>query len=499
MELFTSILISIVASVVGVQADVTLWKTSTQVMEANTVWSTETYTETAWSTYIPPAVTISVPYTVEKEYTDIVSIPYTVTSVIEKDYTTTITSVVISTVTQVGPPVTVKQPTTITIPPTTVTFCTTTSLTGIVTCPSRTINPTYTASTPFPDDYTWGCPPGTLCQPPQINCNFEQNPPADGYYCSPDECVPAPPLPSFTPAPIVDGTCGPYPTPSGFFNFDPEDFGLSYSIFVDGGDYAESCQPPSTTYVPPPPSTTYVPPPPYSTYAPQSYSTYAPHSYSTYAPQSYSTTWAPVTTISHKQPWVTTAARLARRANPPLPSACFQDCDQCLIVAQQAGKQSQLCLAGSLFSAAYGHCEACIASHIGATNTVAGAVLQSLDPFTSYCNGLKVVSPHPITAPSTPSPSTPSTTPISTSPTPLSSISQTLVTTPISPTTVVTSTPPCVVSQISDGQPQECTGTSTAPVATFSGAAGHTLSPPSIFWSSPMGWALLLLVNALPI
>jgi hypothetical protein len=25
------------------------------------------------------------------------------------------------------------------------------------------------------------------------------------------------------------------------------------------------------------------------------------------------------------------------------------------------------------------------------------------------------------------------------------------------------------------------------------------LSPPSIFWSSPMGWALLLFVNALPI
>src|SRR5277367_4283342 len=124
MGLFTSILISIVASVVGVQADVTLWKT--EVVPANTVWSTETYTETAWSTYIPPAVTISVPYTVEKDYTDILSIPYTVTSVIEKDYTTTLTSVVISTVTQVGPPVTVKQPTTITIPPTTVTFCTTT-------------------------------------------------------------------------------------------------------------------------------------------------------------------------------------------------------------------------------------------------------------------------------------------------------------------------------------------------------------------------------------
>jgi hypothetical protein len=176
MGLFTSILIGIVASVVGVQADVTFWKTSietawsTEAMAPNTVWNTETYTETAWntetytetawSTYIPPAVTISV--------------PYTVTSVLEKDYTTVLTSVVISTVTQV---VTVNQPTTITLPPTTVTVFTTSSLTGLVTCPTRVINPTYTTSMPLPDDYTWGCPPGTLCQPPQVDCNFEQNPP----------------------------------------------------------------------------------------------------------------------------------------------------------------------------------------------------------------------------------------------------------------------------------------------------------------------------------
>src|SRR5437588_12951611 len=106
MVLFTSILISILASVVGVQADVTMWRTytetawSTEAMGAKTLWSTETYTETAWSTYIPPAVTISVLYTVtsvlEKDYTNIMSIPYTVTSVIEKDYTTTITETSVS-------------------------------------------------------------------------------------------------------------------------------------------------------------------------------------------------------------------------------------------------------------------------------------------------------------------------------------------------------------------------------------------------------------------
>src|SRR5205814_988999 len=75
----------------------------------------------------------------------------------------------------------------------------------------------------------------------------------------------------------------------------------------------------------------------------------------------------------------------------------------------------------------------------------------------------------------------------------------------------------CAVSQISDGQPQECistvsavskisdgqpqasTSASTSATASFRGAAGHTLSPPSIFWASPMRWALLLFVNALPV
>ena len=491
MGLFTSILISIVASVVGVQADVTFWKTSTEVMPANTVWSTETYTETAWSTYIPPAVTISVPYTVtsvlEKNYTDIVSIPYTVTSIIEKDYTTTLTKVVISTV---------EQPTTITIPPTTVTVFTTSTLTGLVTCPTRIINPTYTTSTPLPDDYTWGCPPGTLCQPPQINCNFEQNPPADTYYCSPDECVPAPPLPSFTPAPIGGGTCGPYPTVPGYFNFDPEYFGLSYSIFVDGGDYAETC---SGCVM-----STVMPISQISDGQPQAPTLVSVCETSTTQPQAPSTTWALVTTISDGQPqgpWITTAARLARRADPPLPSACYEYCNECLNVAEQSGKQTKLCPADSPFSAAFGNCQTCLLNHKADTTTEAGAVLPSLYQFTSYCNSvLKAVTSQAITTPSTlPTTSASATTPTSTSQKTSSTSSLTTVSTstPTQSSTVTSAI--CAVSQISDGQPQECTSTSTTALATFSGAAGHAMSPPSIFWSSPMGWALLLFVNALPI
>jgi hypothetical protein len=509
MGLFTSILISIVASVVGVQADETFWKTSTEIawsskaVEANTVWSTQTYTQTAWSTYIPPAVTISV--------------PYTVTSVLEKDYTTTLTRVVISTVTQ---PVTVKQPTTITIPPITVTVFTTSSLTGLVTCPTRVINPTYTTSTPLPDDYTWGCPPGSLCRPPQIDCNFEQNPPADSYYCSPDECVSVSPISSFAPAPTRSGTCGPYPTISGYFNFDPEYFGLSYSIFVDGGDYAETCSGC-----------------PLSTIWPISQISDGQPQAPTVVPVCEITSVPLVTTISDGQPQgpvVTAPARLARRAELLLPSECFDRCNQCLLLAENDGKQRNLCISDSLFSAAYGNCEACLSIHKADTKTEAAAVLETLGVFTSYCNSVNkvVVTPAPASTTSaqsssptstsqkvSPTSSSPSHSASASSPTSVSTSksSPVPVSTPPSSTSSQTSGSVCAVSQISDGQPQECTSivsavsqisdgqpqaptsaSSTAP-ATFSGAAGRTLSPPSIFRSSPMGWVLLLFVNALPI
>src|SRR5437763_105485 len=192
------------------------------------------------------------------------------------------------------------QPTTITLPPTTVTpppITVTASLTGLVTCPSRTVNPTYTTSTQLPSNYTWGCPPGYLCKPPQIDCNFEQNPPADTYYCSPDECVPAPPVPT----PTGPG-CGPYPTAGGYFNFDPELFGLSFSIFVDGGNYAETCSPTSTWQShTPSPSTTW--------------QSQAP------AP---TTTWATEYTVSHWHGTTTAPWHTRRQIVTPLPQVCFE-------------------------------------------------------------------------------------------------------------------------------------------------------------------------------
>jgi hypothetical protein len=94
------------------------------------------------------------------------------------------------------------------------------SLTGIVLCPSRTVNPTYTLSTPFPDDYTWGCQPGYICNPPQVNCNLEGNWPADTYYCNPLECTPVPLRP-----PLDEW---PRNVTTSFYFVSPALFGLTY-------------------------------------------------------------------------------------------------------------------------------------------------------------------------------------------------------------------------------------------------------------------------------
>ncbi|KAL4734393.1 hypothetical protein BDV11DRAFT_198242 [Aspergillus similis] len=105
-------------------------------------------------------------------------------------------------------------------------------------CPSLTINPTYTPATPLPTDYTWGCRPGYLCHPKHRDvvggCNFEAGLPAETYYCSPEECIKAPPLyddNQYWGEPVVSDEVGTYNVSKYYFNINPELFGLNYSIF----------------------------------------------------------------------------------------------------------------------------------------------------------------------------------------------------------------------------------------------------------------------------
>lgn len=78
--------------------------------------------------------------------------------------------------------------------------------------------------------------PGKLCTPRQVNCNFEANPPAESYFCRPEECKPSPEIPEYTSDSAVfpnptDRDCAWYRPAPGFFNLDHEYFGLTYDIF----------------------------------------------------------------------------------------------------------------------------------------------------------------------------------------------------------------------------------------------------------------------------
>ncbi|KAL4757751.1 uncharacterized protein BDW70DRAFT_163233, partial [Aspergillus foveolatus] len=253
-----------------VWTETTAWSTTTLPGEETTIWATTTLpgevttlppvtttisgttvtipgsvTTLPGSTITLPASTVQLPGSTVI-YTSTVSGPTSIeTVVVTQVISTTIvnetpgpatTLTITSTAVQTLPPVTV----TATATETTATTATETETetVSVSVCPSLTINPTYTPATPLPTDYTWGCPPGYLCRPKRQDvvggCNFEAGLPAETYYCSPEECIKAPPLydeDQYWGEPVVSDEVGTYNVSKYYFNLNPEPFGLNYSIF----------------------------------------------------------------------------------------------------------------------------------------------------------------------------------------------------------------------------------------------------------------------------
>ncbi|KAL5041547.1 hypothetical protein BDW71DRAFT_212026, partial [Aspergillus fruticulosus] len=248
-----------------VWSETTAWSTTTLPGEETTIWS-ET---TAWiTTTLPGEVTTLPPSTTTISGTT-VTIPGSITTLPGSTitlpastvqlpgstviYTSTVSgpsSIETVVVTQVisttivneipGPATTLTLTSTAvqTLPPVTVTATATVTTATISVCPSLTINPTYTPPGPLPTDYTWGCPPGYLCRPKHLDvvggCNIEAGLPAETYYCSPDECIEAPPLydeNQYWGEPVISEEVGTYNVSKYYFNCNPERFGLNYSIF----------------------------------------------------------------------------------------------------------------------------------------------------------------------------------------------------------------------------------------------------------------------------
>ncbi|EEH50478.1 uncharacterized protein PADG_06557 [Paracoccidioides brasiliensis Pb18] len=196
-------------------------------------------------------------------------------------------------------------------------------------CPSLTVNPTFTPSVPYPSNYLWGCPPGTLCKPDRRKekgrCNVEVGFPSLEYFCRPEECEPNPRLiPQWWGKPAVSREIGEWVVSDHYYNLDPRKFGLGLDIFVFKNSTPKDQYP--------------------------------------------------------------TRPALARRQviNVPLPSPCFDDCNN---AAQECSKGKEpriLCVAGSRFFEYLGYCRKCVEEL--SMNLISESVEQTFPVFSDALN-----------------------------------------------------------------------------------------------------------------
>lgn len=119
-------------------------------------------------------------------------------------------------------------------------------------CSTQTANPTFTyPASCLPTNYLWGCPPGYHCTVPKANCDIDTGPPPSDYVCGTSDCAlvvedsvsDSPIVSQYITAFTYPHTTGtitdtwPVPTtalplPTGYFNINPELFGLGWGIFT---------------------------------------------------------------------------------------------------------------------------------------------------------------------------------------------------------------------------------------------------------------------------
>ncbi|EXJ65185.1 hypothetical protein A1O7_01525 [Cladophialophora yegresii CBS 114405] len=306
---------------------ITIYQT---IISTSIVTTTQTVTETTTTISITPTtLTTPTTATVTTPTTETVTTPTTET--ITTPTTATLTETSIST-----------TPTTATATEIISIYEITTQATSITLCPTRIVNPTYTAAGPYPTDWTWGCPPGWLCKPVLENCNFEAGIPDPNFLCSPNQCIPASVLPPSLPTWDLDiyGNSTPATNPAlrinvidDFFNMDPTQFGLTYDIFVVNEVLTRT----TTILLPPSPTVA------------------------------------------------------ARQAQTKVPGACYPWCNNCLLEAQSNGKTSKLCVPGSAFEVSLAQCEQCIDYHKADDSASFVQIAPQFQQFLDYCEQFSTV------------------------------------------------------------------------------------------------------------
>ncbi|OQE27909.1 hypothetical protein PENFLA_c005G05712 [Penicillium flavigenum] len=300
--------------------------------------STTSVTTTGDSTVTVPNTTVTLPGTTIPETTITTVVTEPATTVTISDGSNTLPgSTLTTTVTGPGSTVTVGDSTTITATVTgpgttsTQTSSSTTTVSASV-CSSLISNPSYTPPAVLPDDYTWGCAPGYLCKPrhtgDRSECNVEAGLPDPGYVCSPSDCIVAPPLdvhPSWQ-----------YNVSKIYYNLNPEDFGLNYSIFQSSED--------------------------------------------------------PVAASSKRDMslWDFAVAQKMKRADiTNIPTVCFNDCNDAALEPQTLGKTPELCESDSAFMENLDVCEQCITNNAESdSNQYSSQMLPTFAQWLNFCSDM---------------------------------------------------------------------------------------------------------------
>ncbi|EKD15359.1 glycoprotein X [Drepanopeziza brunnea f. sp. 'multigermtubi' MB_m1] len=217
----------------------------------------------------------------------------------------------------------------------------------------------------------WGCSPGYVCNVPKpAGCDIFADPPDYDYLCDAKYCIPSPLFPVVT---WPKGETAYYPLTEGYFNLNPQAFGLDFTIFVTNvvvitvaGKYGnletitEAGQ-----------------------YSSQS-SAYTPinsaHAHWKKSREEH---------VQAREAWVQArdTLHLLKRDASVAPAVCFAQCNNCYIEAQSVGKSPALCAADSAFRSYYEGCQSCVASNSATPEeSLAVYVEPKFAEFTGYCD-----------------------------------------------------------------------------------------------------------------
>ncbi|POS70269.1 glycoprotein X [Diaporthe helianthi] len=230
----------------------------------------------------------------------------------------------------------------------------------------------------FKSNLTWSCAPGYNCNPPKPDgCNIWSDLPANNYQCPQEYCVPVKPYFNTT---WQEGNTSYFPVTEGYFNLNPEAFGLSYDIFSEEliieeiggyevtfttGNWASQTSISELTV-----STT---------------ATILPDSSSDAKPKRMFTSKKRVRGVS-----------LGKRATvtSTVPAACFDVCNNCNLEAQSRGKVPGLCDSGSAFNNYLTGCNLCIDTYQDATKLSGRQYVDNqLSQWINYCRASDATEP----------------------------------------------------------------------------------------------------------